>query len=364
MKNKYVDLEVLNQGFKSFATKINNVFRKIKDSYTKTEIDSKLNSIAKGMNWKPSVATKTDLEALTGNNKSDARIVEEDSKIYVYNGTSWDSIGSSTNVAMASKDTDGLMSKENFSKLEGIDIDKLETKEDFNTKIGNLTSLKTTDKSNVISAINEVKDNIDKTSEIDDENIGENKTYSSKKINDTYVQKEENKSLVLDTEIAKIHNHKNQSQLDKISENVDGKLTYNNEVIGTELKIATDSILGGVKVGNGLNITDDGTLSFDKTNYYTKTDSNSTFATISTVDELKKKISESGNGTPLKKYDKTMTYITGDLCIYEGKIYQCIKDISVAENFDSNKWEAILSGDINIDRMIMESNALIGNIEW
>lgn len=264
MKNKYVDLEVLNHGLKELATKINSVFRKIKDSYTKTEIDDKFTSIAKGMNWKPSVATKVDLEALTDNNKSDTRIVEDESKIYMYNGTSWEGIGSSANVPKATINNDGLMSKEDFTKLEGIEPDKYETKEDFNTKVGSLTSLNTDNKDSVVSAINEVKEGVNNTVKIDDTVVDTNKVYSSKKINDTYVKKEENKSLVPDSEIEKIHTHTNKDYLDKISENAEGKPLYNGNIIGDDLKPATKDTLGGIKVGDNLEITNEGILSATK----------------------------------------------------------------------------------------------------
>ena len=95
------------------------------------------------------------------------------------------------------------------------------------------------------------------------------------------------------------------------------------------------------------------------------------------IDSLNK-ISEDENGNLLyngnkivsnttasiKSYDDKSTYSIGDLCIYGGSVYQCIKDITIAESFNASKWEAVLRGDINVDRMIMESNALIGNIEW
>lgn len=256
MKNRYVDLEVLNHGFKELATKINSVFRKIKDSYTKTEIDDKFTSIAKGMNWKPSVATKVDLEALTDNSKSDTRIVEDESKIYIYNGTSWEGIGSSANVPKATINNDGLMSKEDFTKLEGIEPDKYETKEDFNSKVGSLTSLNTDNKDSVVSAINEVKEDVNNTVKIDDTVVDTNKVYSSKKINDTYVKKEENKSLVPDSEIEKIHTHTNKNYLDKIGENVNGKLTYKGKEIGTggsganidDTNISTDTTYSSEKI--------------------------------------------------------------------------------------------------------------------
>lgn len=280
MKNKYVDLEVLNHGLKELATKINSVFRKIKDSYTKTEIDDKFTSVAKGMNWKPSVATKVDLEALTDNNKSDTRIVEDESKIYMYNGTSWEGIGSSANVPKATIDNDGLMSKEDFTKLEGIEPDKYETKEDFNTKVGSLTSLNTDNKDSVVSAINEVKEGVNNTVKIDDTVVDTNKVYSSKKINDTYVKKEENKSLVPDSEIEKIHKHSNKDYLDKISENAEGKPLYNGNIIGDDLKPATKDTLGGIKVGDNLEITNEGILSATKVSEIddTKLTDNSTYS--------------------------------------------------------------------------------------
>ena len=256
MKNRYVDLEVLNHGLKELATKINSVFRKIKDSYTKTEIDDKFTSMAKGMNWKPSVATKVDLEALTDNSKSDTRIVEDESKIYMYNGTSWEGIGSSANVPKATINNDGLMSKEDFTKLEGIEPDKYETKEDFNTKVGSLTSLNTDNKDSVVSAINEVKEGVNNTVKIDDTVVDTNKVYSSKKINDTYVKKEKNKSLVPNSEIEKIHTHTNKAYLDKIGENVNGKLTYKGKEISTggsganidDTNISTDTTYSSEKI--------------------------------------------------------------------------------------------------------------------
>ena len=280
MKNRYVDLEVLNHGLKELATKINSVFRKIKDSYTKTEIDDKFTSMAKGMNWKPSVATKVDLEALTDNSKSDTRIVEDESKIYMYNGTSWEGIGSSANVPKATINNDGLMSKEDFTKLEGIEPDKYETKEDFNTKVGSLTSLNTDNKDSVVSAINEVKEGVNNTVKIDDTVVDTNKAYSSKKINDTYVKKEENKSLVLASEIEKIHTHTNKDYLDKISENAEGKPLYNGNIIGDDLKPATKDTLGGIKVGDNLEITNEGILSATKVSEIddTKLADNSTYS--------------------------------------------------------------------------------------
>lgn len=79
------------------------------------------------------------------------------------------------------------------------------------------------------------------------------------------------------------------------------------------------------------------------------------------IDSLNK-ISEDENGNLLyngnkivsnttvsiKRYDDKSTYSTGDLCIYDGSIYQCIQDITVAENFDTSKWEKVVTGDIHV----------------
>lgn len=43
-------------------------------------------------------------------------------------------------------------------------------------------------------------------------------------------------------------------------------------------------------------------------------------------------------------YDQTLTYAVGDLVMYENLLYKCITDITVAEAWDSTKWErAVLS---------------------
>ena len=95
------------------------------------------------------------------------------------------------------------------------------------------------------------------------------------------------------------------------------------------------------------------------------------------IDSLNK-ISEDENGNLLyngnkivsnttvsiKKYDDKSTYSTGDLCIYGGNIYQCIKDITVAESFNTSEWEKIVSGDIKIDKVVMKSNIIMGLNEW
>lgn len=40
-------------------------------------------------------------------------------------------------------------------------------------------------------------------------------------------------------------------------------------------------------------------------------------------------------------YDNTATYAVGDLCTYQGKVYQCSSAIETAEDFDNTKWTGI-----------------------
>ena len=91
------------------------------DYYNKAEIDNRITSIAKGMSWKENVSTKTELENLENNSKGDARIVDEESNIYVFNGESWDKVGSSINIPNATSENDGLLSKEYYNKLNNLD---------------------------------------------------------------------------------------------------------------------------------------------------------------------------------------------------------------------------------------------------
>ena len=91
------------------------------DYYNKAEIDNRITSITKGMSWKENVSTKTELENLENNSKGDARIVDEESNIYVFNGEIWERVGSSTNVPNATSENDGLLSKEDYNKLNNLD---------------------------------------------------------------------------------------------------------------------------------------------------------------------------------------------------------------------------------------------------
>lgn len=73
-----------------------------------------------------------------------------------------------------------------------------------------------------------------------------------------------------------------------------------------ELPIATNSLLGGVKVGDGLLIDSTGVLSTDEID-------------LSVVENM---IAED--------FDSTKSYVVGDYCIYDNKLYKCIADITPA----------------------------------
>lgn len=185
-------------------------------------------------------------------------------------------------------------------------------------------------------------------------------------LSDYYTKEESDNIFATKTQVKTLeddsHKHLNKDILDKLSVNEEDKLLYNGNKIGNDT-VATEDTLGIVKVGNGLKV-DSGVISFDGSNYYTKTQIDDNFATITTVEELKKRITDNSSASFLKEYDNKSTYLSGDLCIYGGSIYQCIQDIKVAENFIISKWKEVVSGDINIDKIIMKSNALIGEIQW
>lgn len=211
-------------------------------------------------------------------------------------------------------------------------------------------------------AINNVYDQYLKISDTEFISLGS----TSIDLSDYYTKEESDSKFATKTQVKTLeddsHKHLNKDILDKLSVNEEDKLLYNGNKIGNDT-VATEDTLGIVKVGNGLKV-DSGVISFDGSNYYTKTQIDDNFATITTVEELKKRITDNSSASFLKEYDNKSTYLSGDLCIYGGSIYQCIQDIKVAENFIISKWKEVVSGDINIDKIIMKSNALIGEIQW
>ena len=52
------------------------------------------------------------------------------------------------------------------------------------------------------------------------------------------------------------------------------------------------------------------------------------------------------NGNLADDYDSTATYSIDDYAVYEGVLYRCITAVSTAEDFDDDKWEAVLITDV------------------
>jgi len=87
----------------------------ITDAYNKTEIDNKISSVYK---FKGNVATFGDLPVVDLT-VGDVYNVLDSGINYAWNGSEWDDIGGVE--ALATATNNGLMSKEDFSKLEGVE---------------------------------------------------------------------------------------------------------------------------------------------------------------------------------------------------------------------------------------------------
>lgn len=91
---------------------------------------------------------------------------------------------------------------------------------ELDRELGDLESLKTTTKGDLVRSVNEVVDNVDSLEEdltIAKEDLNNAINVVDGKLAD-YVKKELGKSLVLDTEIAKIHEHSNKATLDGVTD--------------------------------------------------------------------------------------------------------------------------------------------------
>lgn len=109
----------------NLQNELSNRYTKL-ETLSKTEIETLVNSIARGMNWKESVTTESVLP-ITGNNVSDVRIIQDVSQMVLWNGITWIGLGSSANIPMATELIDGQMSKEDKIKLDSIVLANLVT---------------------------------------------------------------------------------------------------------------------------------------------------------------------------------------------------------------------------------------------
>lgn len=111
-------------------------------------------------------------------------------------------------------------------------------------------------------------------------------------LTDYYTKEESDSKFATKTQVKTLeddsHKHLNKEILDKLSVNEEDKLLYNGNKIGNDT-VATKDTLGIVKIGNGLKV-DSGVVSFDGSNYYTKTQIDDNFTEQTDFDKLKTKV--------------------------------------------------------------------------
>ena len=113
---KIIDIPRLNR----FKTKILNLVYQKGDVYNKNEIDNKFSQLETNIDWKEAVATYNDI-ATTYPNPVDGWTVnvKDTDYTYRYNGTSWVAISANA-IPKATQSVDGLITKEDKTKLDGI----------------------------------------------------------------------------------------------------------------------------------------------------------------------------------------------------------------------------------------------------
>ena len=113
---KIIDIPRLNR----FKTKILNLVYQKGDVYNKNEIDNKFSQLETNIDWKEAVATYNDI-ATTYPNPVDGWTVnvKDTDYTYRYNGTKWVAISANA-IPKATQSVDGLITKEDKTKLDGI----------------------------------------------------------------------------------------------------------------------------------------------------------------------------------------------------------------------------------------------------
>ena len=163
-----------------------------------------------------------------------------------------------------------------------------------------------------------------------------------------------NKVSTLETEISTLkdssHTHSNKTVIDLFNTNDDGKLVWNNIVVGSdyELPIATTSQLGGIKV-DGTTITADADGTIHGANTYTLP-----MATTSVLGGVKPDgvtiaVNENGvitciNDSSIPNWVASTEYNVGALVINGVIIYQCMTEHTSEESFDDTEkanWTAL-----------------------
>ena len=194
--HEITDINNLEDKFTDIENQLDNRYTKV-ETMSKTEIENLVKAIASGINWKLPVDTKTDLP-MTDNKAGDTRIVKDEDSIYVWNeeDSQWVEIGGSCITNLATQTTDGLMSKADKEKLDLIYLEEILTIDSLIAG-DNIELTKDTDTNTVTIKSTGSGDG----SSIDDENIWETTTYSSKKIEDTFATKADLIKLSIQQEI-------------------------------------------------------------------------------------------------------------------------------------------------------------------
>lgn len=90
------------------------------DKYTKNEIDNKFSALESNIDWKETVSTYDDIAGAYPDPQDGWTVnVKDTDYTYRYNGTSWVAISANA-LPKATRDVDGLLSKEGYQKLQDL----------------------------------------------------------------------------------------------------------------------------------------------------------------------------------------------------------------------------------------------------
>lgn len=148
----------------------------------------------------------------------------------------------------------------------------------------------------------------------------------------------------------KVHSHTNMQILDKFGTNNEGKLTWDNVIVGSDytLPIATNSVLGGVKPdGNTITVDEDGTI--HGANTYTLPIATTAVLGGIKVDGTTITVNSEGvitciNDSSIPNWVASTDYTTGMLVVNETVIYQCKTEHTSGATFDDTEktnWTAL-----------------------
>lgn len=128
------------------SAELDNYYLK-NQTLSKEEINILINSISKGMQYKESVSSVSELPSIN-NEKGDTRKTENNNHINVWDGSQWIDLGNQSVGNIASQTLDGLMSKEDKIKLNSLSVENLVSLTKFNEELNK--------KSNVIHNHDEI----------------------------------------------------------------------------------------------------------------------------------------------------------------------------------------------------------------